>query len=227
MSVEASLLLFCPRFECSVQVGGQAQHQPDQYFSHGYSIHRFGAILPLWCYNDTSMALHWGWAMRLVDVTGRRFGRLVVVEKVGGVGSGDPHWRCRCDCGNDSLVTTHNLIVGATVSCGCFQRERASAANKRHGMAWTPSWRVWVAMRARCENPKHAVWKYYGGRGIKVCDRWRTFENFYADMGDRPDGMSIDRVDVNGDYEPGNCRWATRAQQRFNQRPRARKEMPQ
>ncbi len=131
---------------------------------------------------------------------------------------------CRCRCGNEATVLVKKLRDGHTQSCGCLQRERTAAASTVHGHsrrgARTATHNTWRAMRERCSNPKHADWHRYGGRGVIVCDRWRTFENFLADMGERPAGRTLDRIDPNGNYESGNCRWATAHEQRINQRPR-------
>jgi hypothetical protein len=151
---------------------------------------------------------------------GERFGRLVVVE------GGFKKWRkaayrCRCDCGAESILAVSNLVSGNTRSCGCLSRDRKverGRASAKHRMIKTPTYYSWSGMVQRCTNPKSKQWPDYGGRGITVCDRWLTFANFLADMGERPRGLSIDRINVNGSYEPGNCRWATAAEQAQNQR---------
>lgn len=155
---------------------------------------------------------------QIKDLTGQRFGRLVVLGYVGSV-KRRTHWLCRCDCGKESVAAGGNLRSGITQSCGCLHSELLIRSNTTHGMAHrTPEYRSWTAMLTRCTNPNSPNYPNYGGRGISVCDRWRSFENFYADMGPRPDGCSVDRIDVNGNYEPDNCRWATKATQANNTR---------
>ena len=148
------------------------------------------------------------------NITGQRFGRLVVVERQPRTTRRDGvRWVCLCDCGRTMVTLGKRLKTGHTRSCGCLLREMKTT----HGMAWTPTWRSWVSMKSRCGDPNSTSYKNYGGRGINVCDQWLSFEKFIADMGERPDGRSLDRVNNDGNYEPGNCRWATASQQRRNQ----------
>ena len=157
------------------------------------------------------------------SIAGRRFGRLVVVQRHASTGK-NSRWECRCDCGNPTVVFGANLRRGMTSSCGCLEREaRATGPNRTHGACGTPTYGVWAGMLSRCNQPKNSAWKYYGGRGIKVCERWSGpmgFANFLADVGERPSSnLSIDRFpDNNGNYEPGNVRWATTQQQAMNKR---------
>jgi hypothetical protein len=144
---------------------------------------------------------------------GKRYGSLTVVERTL-VDGNKARWRCRCDCGGEAICEGGKLRGGQTRSCGC----RLAI---KHGMTGTPTHGSWTAMLARCRNPNAAEYSNYGGRGISVCSRWQGrygFVNFLADLGERPEGTTIDRVDVNGNYEPGNCRWATDEMQRANRR---------
>ena len=155
----------------------------------------------------------------VLDITGVRFGRLVAKE----VHSRDKHgrakWVCICDCGKSKIVSSDNLRRGNQSSCGCLRDEKIAQLNRSHGMSRTPTYIVWAGMIQRCENPSYTGYSYWGGRGIKVCERWKTFENFLADMGEKPKGKSIDRFpDNNGNYEPGNCRWASSTDQNRNRR---------
>lgn len=156
---------------------------------------------------------------RRIDLTGRRFGRFIVEEWVGGHGA---KYRCRCDCGMVKMVCGSLLCSGRTKSCGCLRREVTGKRARHHGLNKTPTHTCWVHIRSRCENPKNAGYYKYGARGIRVCERWRKFENFLADMGPRPSPKhSIDRIDNDGNYEPGNCRWADALTQLYNRRHRS------
>ena len=156
--------------------------------------------------------------MRRLDLTGKRFGRLFVLSYSHTVKPGYAYWLCRCDCGTLRSVVACNLSRGITKSCGCL---RASPLSHGHtsGGRHTPTYRSWYAMIQRCTNPRNHKYRDYGGRGISVCKRWRSFENFLADMGERPAGLTLDRRDNDGSYEPGNCRWATSHEQARNKRP--------
>lgn len=146
-----------------------------------------------------------------------RFGRLTVI----GDFSVKAHEKveCRCDCGSAKFVMKTNLVQGRTNSCGCLQKERASqVSSKLNGATKTRTYRIWAGMIGRCRVKSNAAYARYGANGITVCARWLDFRNFLEDMGECADGMSIDRVDNEKGYEPGNCRWATAVQQARNQR---------
>lgn len=157
------------------------------------------------------------------DLTGKRFGKLEALVFYGVGMEGVSLWRCRCDCGSVLPIATRSLVTGRSTSCGCARNESTTAANKKrlitHGQSKRRTYRIWSRMLERCQNPNIDHWKYYGGRGIKACDRWLKYENFQADMGLAPDGLTLDRIEVNGNYEPGNCRWATRAVPGHEQAP--------
>lgn len=157
-----------------------------------------------------------------IDITGHRFGKLVVSEFAGI--DRRARWACHCDCGKTIIVYASYLRAGDTRSCGCLQREIFHDHNLQHGHARHGKrhylYLTWVKMRERCNNPAHKFFKYYGARGIKVCERWNDFTTFLADMGERPPGHTLDRYpNKNGNYEPSNTRWATPKQQAQNRRP--------
>jgi len=153
------------------------------------------------------------------DLTGKKFGRLIVL-KDGGTRIYGGHerrmWLCKCSCGGIVSIVGTSLSNGNTKSCGCLLKERIT----KHGMSKTSEFKVWTSMRDRCKNPKNCRYKDYGGRGISVCSRWDKFESFFGDMGNRPSSeFSIDRINNNGNYEPSNCKWSTRSEQQRNKQP--------
>jgi hypothetical protein len=161
---------------------------------------------------------------RRIDITGQTFGHLTALEPVGKTKAGEVLWQCRCKCDSLASVASSDLRRGRTISCGCVRWSRISVGTHRESRnGRSPEYRAWIAMRSRCTHSNRRDFHRYGGRGITVCERWQQYELFIADLlatiGRRPSSKySIDRIDSNGNYEPGNVRWATASQQRRNQR---------
>jgi len=149
------------------------------------------------------------------NLMGKKFGSLTVIENITKERS---RWLCRCDCGNTHEAYAFQLLNGKSDNCGCLTGAKSSVSHAIHGMSGSPLHRTWSGMRQRCLNPNNDRWDSYGGRGIKICDRWLSFENFYADMGDRPADTSLDRIDNDKGYFPANCKWSSRQQQQNNMR---------
>lgn len=153
-----------------------------------------------------------------IDMTGLTFGRLTVDTLASAGSDSRATWWCVCACGNRIQVIGRNLRTGNTKSCGCLRNEIAANRTRTHGRSDTPEYGIWVDIIQRCENTRRPAFKNYGGRGINVCDRWKKFENFFADMGQRPAGHEIERKDNNKGYSPDNCIWVPEAVQHLNTR---------
>lgn len=155
--------------------------------------------------------------MKADNLTGKRFGRLVVLELAEPL-NGKRRFKCLCDCGNIAIVFSSNLKRGNTTSCGCARVNKIVTLNKKHGMKGTKLYGIWMAMRSRCNNPNNKAFHRYGGRGIKCCQQWEEFSSFleWATANGYKEGLSLDRIDNDGPYAPENCRWATNEQQSTN-----------
>lgn len=153
----------------------------------------------------------------LRNLVGEVFGRLTVIARSDKKTSAGAVWRCLCSCGKESDVVSLKLTKSIIVSCGCYRKQ--NKPNLKHGQSnKTITYRTWKEMKQRCTNVNATQFKWYGGRGITICDRWKSYDNFLADMGERPTGTSIDRKDPDGHYSPENCVWATPKEQAVNNR---------
>ena len=159
---------------------------------------------------------------KFIDLTGMKFNRLTVLKRVENTKDGHARWLCRCSCGNECVVIGKHLRSGAIQSCGCLGREIRIKSNTTHAMAGTKIYEVWQSMMQRCYNAKCKDYPKYGGRGIRVCEHWHKFENFYADVSQmehfNEEGYTLDRIDNDKDYCPENCRWADKKTQCRNTR---------
>ena len=157
---------------------------------------------------------------RPIDLTGKRFGRLVAIKPVGNDKHGSKQWLCECDCGNTAIVVSSSLTKGNTRSCGCIASEKIAARNYRHGLRRTRLYHIHQGMKQRCGNPSHSSYKDYGAKGVKVCDEWKNFEKFYAwaMANGYTESMTIDRIDNSHGYSPDNCRWVSAFDQASNKK---------
>lgn len=149
--------------------------------------------------------------MKTIELARQTFGRWTVIRRAENTDTGQAQWVCQCQCGNTKTLKSIVIRRGLSQSCGCLKREQTVRMSTKHGHSTggiSPTYHSWVGMKARCTNPKHDAYPRYGARGITVAERWMTFTNFLADMGEKPPGTSLDRIDSARGYEPGNCRWS-------------------
>lgn len=156
--------------------------------------------------------------MGLIDMTGKKCGRLTVLERAENDKHGNAMWKCKCECGNIITTLGYQLRSGHTKSCGCLQKDIVRKMNTKHGYSKTRIYRIWDAMKGRCLNPNNDAYENYGGRGIEICEEWMDPVNFieWAYDNGYNDNLTIERIDIDGNYEPSNCTWVTRAEQNRN-----------
>lgn len=165
-----------------------------------------------------------------LNLVGEKYNNLTVVEFSHSDKYKERWYKCVCDCGNETVAKSSRLRNGNTKSCGCLRVSEARKAGLRsaiHGMIKTPTYRTWQCMKKRCYDEKERSYRWYGAKGVTVCEKWMTFEGFYEDMGDRPDGLTLDRINPFGNYELSNCRWADLDTQKKNTRKRYGAELCQ
>ena len=150
------------------------------------------------------------------NISNQKFGRLLAISPLEEKKWRTTLWKCVCDCGNEKIALLSSLVRNRVTSCGCAYKLSAQKRDEFHGKRGTPEYKTWSSMIQRCTNPKNNRYKNYGEKGIKVCKEWEDFKNFYKDMGPRPNGKTLDRIDVNGNYELQNCRWADKFEQARN-----------
>ena len=164
----------------------------------------------------------------LINLAGKKFGRLTILSRASNDSRGEARWNCACDCGNHTVVLGSHLRKGHVVSCGCYAREIASSrmkghptrGNMRHGKSHTRLYTTWENMKTRCLNSKNRTYRWYGAVGVTICADWMSFDKFqeWALSSGYQDDLTIDRIDPFGNYEPSNCRWVPKSEQRRNQR---------